>query len=206
MNTILEIRDALTASHELTARSSVVAQQAGSAVINHEIERGAPTKLPEGYQYADQATLDPADILQLFRQVEMGEHLQDNYMQEQQGMVDSIGAQIFDVGVRDSAEELVGIASVIHKDNSGELINLVVKPAHQSKGIGKALINERIRLAEAAGIDSFYIEIPEPTNSLHMPAEPNGQRDSYYFELGFQSKPNGDMVRGPQPVSYSEML
>ena len=102
----------------------------------------------------------------------------------------SEGVDMLDVGVRDINGSLVGFGSVARRGENGELGDFVVSPNHQHRGIGKALIAERLGLADAAGITSLYIANFEPTNTLK----------SFYLENGFQETPAGEVVRGPHPI------
>ena len=63
---------------------------------------------------------------------------------------------MINLGVRDSNDQLVGFASIVYKGRSGELTDFVVSPDHQSKRIGRALIDSRLTIAEAANIDSLF--------------------------------------------------
>lgn len=140
--------------------------------------------------------MKPAEVVALFRKVEIGKELGDEYLQERQSMLDQISAEVIDLGVRDSNDQLVGFANIVHKGRSGELTDFVVSPDHQSKGIGRALIDSRLAIAEAANIDSLFISDPEPTNNLR----------TYYHDQGFQEDAYGDMTRGPEPVSFGTLV
>ena len=62
------------------------------------------------------------------------------------------------------------------------------------KAWGKAILDERLRLAGEAGIDSLYIPFLESTNPLR----------SYYLEQGFTETASGELVRGPNPTPITD--
>jgi N-acetylglutamate synthase-like GNAT family acetyltransferase len=148
------------------------------------------TPLPDGYHYAEAAGIDPGEVIALVRQPGIEWDVDDDEIQMQRTDARANGLTLQDVGVRDSDHSLVGFGSLAFRGEYGELGNFVVSPAHQSKGIGKAIIDARLAMADAAGITSLYIAPLEPTNTLR----------SYYAQKGFHETPAGEMVRGPHPI------
>jgi GNAT superfamily N-acetyltransferase len=150
--------------------------------------------LPEGYHFEEGASIHPLEIARLMQQVEMGVEIPDDYVTNERALeLSSRGLDILDIGVRAADGQLAGIGSVVYKGDVGELCGFVVSPDHQSRGVGKAIITERLAMAERAGLASLYINGLEPTNTLR----------TFYLENGFTEEPDGSMVRGPYPVSLS---
>jgi GNAT superfamily N-acetyltransferase len=103
----------------------------------------------------------------------------------------------FDVGVRALSGTLVGFGSLSYRRQNGELGDFVVAETERGRGIGKAIINIRLRQAESKGVTSLYMPYLEPTNTLR----------SYYLENGFQVLTNGKAIgRGPKPMSLTAAL
>lgn len=150
--------------------------------------------IPEGYSLDDSRRIIPAERAGLIRS--LGRNTSSPKLITSDMGYQSEGISILDVGVRAEDSELVGFGRVLSVGESGELCSLVVDPSHRSNGIGKAIIDERLRRAEAAGITSFYIPYLMPTNTLR----------SYYEEKGFRHSPIGELVRGPHPVSVSGII
>lgn len=144
--------------------------------------------LPEGYYFEDPSRIDPYEVPVLLRQVEIGEFIGDNYIAGRATDPGFTDTSWLDVGVRDATGQLVGYGSIACKGQFGELCDFVVSPAHQSLGIGKAIIDERLVRAEQTGIEWLYMPWLEDTNTLK----------SYYIEKGFHETPRGELVRGPR--------
>ena len=100
------------------------------------------------------------------------------------------GKSRIDVGVLDPAGELVGFGTVLYIGDQGELCDFAVNPLDRGQGIGKALVDERLRLAEAAGVESLYMPYLMDTNTLR----------TFYYERGFHDTEHGEVVRGPNPA------
>jgi len=143
--------------------------------------------LPEGYRFV-QTNIDPEEVLGLMRQLEIGKNLPDYHMQDREEMFRSKDLCTIDVGVRHMTEQLVGFSSLVHRQGQGILGDFVVSPGHQHQGIGKALIDGRLSIADQEDVMSLYIPELEPTNSLH----------SFYVERGFRPVLTG-LVKGPYP-------
>lgn len=160
-----------------------------AGVHSFEALQEGRTPLPEGYYYENPYQVQPEEVIRLARQVEVGKDTKDNFIEWRYYEAKVRRAQILDVTVRSNEGELVGFASLLYRENQGELADFVVSPKHQHRGLGKALIAERLRMAEQAGIDSLYIPPIEPTNTLR----------SYYLENGFHETEAGELVQGPDP-------
>jgi len=163
--------------------------------INSQANEGiipAPEQvpLPEGYVFTDPQTITPREFADLNNQVEIGKGSTEKYLPYRAQVYGEMGFSVIDVGVRTAEGELIGFGSVVSKEDYGRLADFVVSPQHQGRGIGKSIITKRMIEAEAAGITSFHMPALESTNHLK----------SYYLELGFTETPEGDLVRGPNPV------
>lgn len=73
---------------------------------------------------------------------------------------------------------------------------MAVDPDHRGRGIGKALIDARLRFAEQKGVENIYMPKLEDTNTL----------SSYYAEQGFRETPDGSVVRGENPMSMKQAV
>jgi len=70
------------------------------------------------------------------------------------------------VGVRSEVnKELVGVGFVVGNKRHGVLCDFNVRPEHQHKGVGRAILDERIRLADQMNIPFLYTDLAS-TNPL----------------------------------------
>jgi GNAT superfamily N-acetyltransferase len=145
--------------------------------------------LPRGYEYADPSTIKPVEVGKLMRLVKIGEHIKDDHIPVRNAGILGRGVGVYDVGVRSTDGSLVGFGALLYKQRWGELGDFVVAPDHQHKGIGRAIILERLHWADRNGIDSIYIGDFEPTNTLQ----------DYYLQHGFYVNQAGEVVRGTDP-------
>lgn len=166
---------------------SKAAHDIGHSGVPEQVEvNHIPASLPEGYEYADVATIQSREVSNLFRQVDIGEDIGDDYFQERAEELQDTGEEVIDVGVRDSQDDtLVGFGSIARSGAIGRLGDFVVSPKHQSRGIGKTLITERLAIADASGIAMLKIHNMEPTNTLR----------SFYVQQGFVEAGDGNLVR-----------
>jgi N-acetylglutamate synthase-like GNAT family acetyltransferase len=174
--------DAELAALERTERTIRTVGMAGlKAQYEREQESLAP--LPEGYSYDTSVVIKPSEMRRLKQSVGWGD--QTNMPVEES--INYMGYSNFNVGVRAESGELVGYGRLIYKDDQGELDDFMVDPKHQRQGIGKAILDSRLAMAEASGATSLYILGIEPTNTLK----------DYYLEQGFHETAHGALVRGP---------
>ncbi|MGC1176967.1 MAG: GNAT family N-acetyltransferase [Candidatus Saccharimonadales bacterium] len=148
--------------------------------------------LPQAYRYADPAGIEPKEVARLYQEVGWDEYTGADIKDLNESWR-ARGVTMLDVGVRDKGGLLVGFGSIFYRDKAGMLNGFAVIPACQSLGIGKAIIDERLRRAELVGVESLYIPYLKLTNTL----------ESYYLEQGFQRTELGELVRGPHPVSIT---
>ncbi|MCA1806520.1 MAG: GNAT family N-acetyltransferase [Actinobacteria bacterium] len=108
--------------------------------------------LPEGYAFIDKTEMQPQEIIQLRKSVGWSGDSEENWQKciDQSGVI---------VGVRDKDQELVGMGRITADPRHAVLCDLVVHPGHQQKGIGTALVTERMHKAEELGIPYLYTEL-----------------------------------------------
>ncbi len=150
--------------------------------------------LPDGYHFADPDGIEPAEVVALLRQVEIGHGIEDDHLQSRRSDLEADGWDVHDVGVRAALGRLVGFGSIAYGEGEGELCDFVVSPAHQGRGIGKAIIRQRLALADELGVTSLYLPDFEPTNTLR----------TFYLQNGFQEKESGTMVRSAVPLRHDD--
>jgi len=152
--------------------------------------------LPKGYWYDDPKNTTPDEIAVLLKKPGLSEDqiaeaiVQNNKSWQEQGI------ERLDVVVRAANGQLVAFGSVLHKDGRGELSSLAVSPEHQRRGIGGAIVKERVRMTEEAGIHSLYIPYVEASSGL-------GEQFYLTPELQFRKTAAGEIVRGPDPASIT---
>lgn len=89
-----------------------------------------------------------------------------------------VGARAIDGG------ELVGIGMLTRYGARGWLTNLVVRPEHRGQGIGQAIVDTRVQIADELGMETLVTRLMR-TNKLR----------GHYEELGFRLAENGQHVR-----------
>jgi len=83
----------------------------------------------------------------LLQQVETGQYAADDHMEQLRSIYRALGLHVIEVGVRAGDGQLVGFGNLVCRRDSGELGSFVVRPQNQGKGIGRAIIEERLRKA-----------------------------------------------------------
>lgn len=91
----------------------------------------------------------------------------------------AIDTSLATVGVRADSSELVGVGFLAGNTRQAILCDFLVHPEYRGKGIGKLILNERLKIADQLGVDYIYTEL-SPSNSLRQ----------YYAEVGFDSANN----------------
>ena len=129
--------------------------------------------LPRGYSFAKPSDINADEAVSLFRASELMPSHPSDYTTLQE-WDELIQESIEVVGVRDRDKILVGIGFLTGDLKQGALANLSVHPRHRHQGLGRAIVSERIRIADKLDIpkiDTLLI----PTNNLRQ----------FYVELGF---------------------
>lgn len=149
------------------------------------------TPLPADYKFANATEIDPHEVVALMRTVVIGEDQEDDYIYNRNAYMECVGLEAIDVGILHDSGSLVGFGSICMKGANGELGDFVVNPKHQGRGLGRAIIDERLRAAEAAELTSLFILPLEATNPL----------ESFYLQRGFQKITTvyTGLGRGPDP-------
>lgn len=127
-----------------------------------------PELLPSSYNFVDQETIKPEEIVRLRSSANWGTETDLGVWQKV--LNDSLAT----VGVRHENNALVGVGFLAGNIRQAILCDLVVAPDHRSKGIGKEIVNRRLNIADRLGIRYLYVDLA-PTNTLA----------SYYGDLGF---------------------
>ncbi len=163
-----------------------VVQPADTIERSAQLPERAAAGLPEGYWFEhNDAAVPTEELAALMRQVEVGHDITAAQLDAVTERDTSFGYTTIGVGVRDEVGSLVGYGGMRCRGGIADFGDLVVSPEHQSKGIGKALVDERIRLADEMDVNAIEIDLLEPTNTLR----------SYYFERGFHDDGYGGLVR-----------
>lgn len=151
-----------------------------------DVDPAILTPLPEGYVFADPQSVDGERVQRLFRDKIGWRHATKRRLREQIIRHQQRGVHVVNVAIKQEDGHLAGFATLLHKDGAGKFCNLGVDPRDRSNGLGQALVLERLRLAEAAGVTSLEIPYLEDTNTLK----------SFYGEHGFTELADGTLVRG----------
>jgi len=125
-----------------------------------------PDRLPEDYTYASALTAE--EVIDL--RSKSGWGTEKNTELWQRVINDSIAA----IGVRDDTSELVGVGFLAGNPRHVVLCDFIVNPDHRGIGLGRAILNKRVNLADQLEIPYLYTNLA-PTNRLQ----------TYYEELGF---------------------
>lgn len=150
----------------------------GSIGLRHTVQA------PSGYHYTD--TLGGEDAVRL---------LHDHYPLPDQTLEDwqyhtadfmRSGGTLIYVGIaEDETDKLVGMGALSRLWNQGVLSNFVVDAEHRGKGIGKAIVDERLEIADRIGVTLLQIPRLEDTNTLR----------GYYAGRGFLQSASGQFIR-----------
>jgi GNAT superfamily N-acetyltransferase len=140
--------------------------------------------LPDGYRYATASSITISEISKLWKK------RRDDFVYTRSTHI-NYGRTIINVGVRNANQRLVGNGTLVH-DNNGwaQFSDFFVRRKDRGLGIGKAIIDERLRIATALGVESIHIPDLDSTNPL----------ETYYFEKSFVRLEDGGLGLGPTPV------
>jgi GNAT superfamily N-acetyltransferase len=129
--------------------------------------------LPDNYSFVYKDTIAPQEVIALRSASNWGRENSILVWQE------AINQSIETVGIRDANELLVGVGFLIGNSRHALLCDFTVHPEHRSQGLGKAILDRRLAIADEAGIAYLYTDI-SPTNTLR----------NRYLELGFVASGN----------------
>ncbi len=88
------------------------------------------------------------------------------------------------IGVRNATGELVGSGFLGGSIHRAWLYELAVNPDHRSQGIGRFIVQERVRIAQQLGIEQLETTLIR-SNNLR----------SFYYQLGFEPHSTSVLVR-----------
>jgi len=171
----------------------------GAAALQGSAELTLPDRaeLPEGFAFAEDASIDPAEVVALLRTTDMAQDVTLSDFLEIHKDLEEDGYKSAAVGVRNTQDNrLVGYGGLIYNSvGIGNMGNFVVSPEYQGRGIGKAIIDERLVQAAKLGIHTLSTTDIQPGNTLV----------NYYLKRGFvQDHHILDESRFVQPVSDIE--
>ncbi len=146
------------------------------------------TALPNGYHYSVAEAITAREIARLWDRSTLAIVMFRRTLSSQD-------LDVQNIGVRSETSRLVGLGSIAWAGTQGELGNLIVEQDHRGQGIGKAILDERLRIAETHGIESLYIAELFPTNNLVR----------HYVNAGFIALEGGGFGRGPAPTQIVEI-
>jgi ribosomal-protein-alanine N-acetyltransferase len=87
--------------------------------------------------------------------------------------------------VAEAGQEIVGYVIARAASDEGEILNLAVAPAHQRRGVGRALARHALASLAARGARSVYLEVRESNVAARalyegLGFEPVARRANYY--------------------------
>lgn len=146
-------------------------------------------ELPEDFEYTDAGTIDPDELAALMQTVDIGSDMTTRELIEAHKDFEEDGYGSVEIGVRNKqGSTLVGYGGLIYDSNGdAEMGDFVVNPTYQGRGIGKAIIDQRLLLADRLGIRRILIPNFESTNTLKH----------HYEKRGFVEQEDGTLVRTP---------
>lgn len=180
-------------SHDIAAIDELSAgpshRSLGTAAVRGTVELLLPgyTDLPEGFEFAAADTIDPTELAALMQTVEIGSDMTAQDIIEVHRDFQRDNIRSVEIGVRNMGDnELVGYGGlVIDTNGDGVMGNFVVNPAFQGRGIGRAIVDQRLVQADILGVSRIFIPGLESTNTLR----------SYYAQRGFVEQQGGTLVR-----------
>lgn len=117
-------------------------------------------KLPEKYIFVDQESIAPDEIVDVRLSTGWGEG------DTEEGWKQNLETALAVVGVRDTeTNELVGMGFLVGNRRHAVLCDFNVRPEYQGQGIGTAILEERMRIADELKIPFIYTSLAE-TNPL----------------------------------------
>lgn len=130
--------------------------------------------LPYGYSFVTKESIKPHEIIELRVAAGWSGDTEENW----QTCLDQPAGII--VGVQDSDNRLIGMGRITADARHAVLCDLAVAPENRQLGIGKAILLERVRMADEKQIPYLYTEL----------ADDNPLKETY-VALGFTSTGNG---------------
>ncbi|MDB5166559.1 MAG: N-acetyltransferase [Candidatus Saccharibacteria bacterium] len=129
--------------------------------------------LPNGYHFVYGTDISPDDVMALRQSVGWDGLDQESWDK-------CIRSSIAVVGIQDASGPLVGVSFIAGNTRHAVLCDMVVAPDHQKRGLGTALLYERVRLSDELGILYLYTDLAQ-TNNIR----------AEYLSLGFNGTGGG---------------
>lgn len=133
----------------------------------------SPILLPDKYTFADRDSISPEEVISLRDESDWGRDRRTDVWRS------AIEQSLATVGVRYDDEKLVGIGFLAGNARHALLCDFTVHPEHRNKGIGAAILDRRLVIADEIGVRYIYTDIA-PTNTMLK----------RYIDLGFQASKN----------------
>lgn len=128
--------------------------------------------LPDGYYFADRQSITTHEFAVIRRSLDWDDNDEERWHSCLQNSIEVCG-------VRDKDGMLVGIGFIAGNHRHAILCDFNVHKKHQGKGIGKAILQQRIRRTEELKIPYLYVSL-HPSNPLRK----------LYEDYGFQTGSN----------------
>jgi GNAT superfamily N-acetyltransferase len=166
-----------------------------SEVLTEQDLRALP-ELPDGYHYDPTSEGgDDQEIADLMNATGTMENITAESLRRVNALASQTRVHKRGIGVRTADDTLVGYGALFYKGDKGTLVDFAVNPQHQHRGIGKAILDARLGVAEEHGLTSLETELA-PTNTLR----------TYYLEHGFRDARAGELVRGSDPANLDQLV
>lgn len=129
--------------------------------------------LPEGYRFSHRSSIAADEVIRLRQKSDWGTETRVEVWEE------CIARALAVVGARDKSSELVGVGFLAGNLRHAVLCDFTVLPEHRGKGIGTAILEKRVEIANQLEIPYLYTEL--------VPENPLRQK---YLDLGFVASGN----------------
>lgn len=140
------------------------------------------TTLPYGYTMVPREEIYATDILNLYAEEPFD--YEGTVPVWSRCLRDSIA--VVGVGRTDGPDRVTGVGFLAGNARQGLLCDLYVHPNHRHQGLGRLIVQERVRLADEYPVERLLVSI-ERTNSLK----------SFYRRLGFEG--TGRLLQRTRP-------
>jgi len=134
--------------------------------------------LPTGYYFVFKEDILPEEIISLRESVNWKGDSPNRW-------TDVIRQSLFLVGIRDYHDELVGMACLAGNARHAIMCDLCVSPAHQTKGIGEAIIHQLYDAVHELNVSYVYAELAKtnPFKSKMLDSGFKETGDSLFWDV-----------------------
>ncbi len=137
--------------------------------------------IPEAYKLVNKEDMTAEEVLEVRKSTGWGNGGPE---EDETAWLENLETSFVAVGARSEVTgELVGMGFIVGNKRHGVLCDFNVRPEHQGKGIGTAILEERLRIADEIGIPYLYTSLAETNPLRHK-----------YEELGFVAT-NSSFIR-----------